>query len=705
MTRDQPWPQPISPGDHRRLGASYDGAGTNFAVWAPDAEAVYVCLFDDDGEEARIALPEQTCGVWHGYLPLVAPGQHYGFRTEGRWDAAAGHLFNIDKLLLDPYARAIDKTLTPHPVLSAMTEDGGRNPGDSAPVTPRSVVVGPDDFEWGDDHRLDVAWSDTVIYEAHVRGLSRLHPDVPVEERGSFAGVGHPSVIAYLKDLGVTAVELLPTHHFLSEPYLSERGLINYWGYNTIGFFAPHAGYSSSGTRGEQIDEFKRMVKNLHAAGIEVILDVVYNHTAESELDGPAVAFRGYDDGSYYRRDGRGRYDDVTGCGNTVQVSEPQVLRLVMDSLRYWVTDMHVDGFRFDLAAALARNGPNIDLHAAFLTAVNQDPVLREVKLIAEPWDVTHEGYLVGRFPPPWCEWNDKFRDAVRDFWRGSADGVRDLALRFSGSSDLYADDGRQPSASVNFVTAHDGFTLRDLVTYDAKRNDANGEGNRDGTTHNRSWNCGVEGETDDEEVLRLRHRQAANLLATLLLSTGVPMITAGDERGRTQNGNNNAFCQDNETSWLSWDEKSSWADLHELSRQLLRLRSEHAVLRQAQFFNGTPHAVHGRKDITWLLPNGEEMTDDAWNDPRTSTLGVFLAGDALRHKGGGMPRRDASYLIWMHAGDHPVEVRLPAQWAEHYVTVLRTDAVTDATPLEPGSVVTLLHHSFALFEAVSEDD
>ncbi|MBA2697204.1 MAG: glycogen debranching protein GlgX [Nocardioidaceae bacterium] len=704
MTDHPPAALPVRPGRHRPLGASYDGQGTNFAVWAPDAEVVYVCLFDDHGDERRITLAEHSLGVWHGYVPDVAPGQHYGFRTDGRWDPAAGHLFNVDKLLLDPYARAIDKTLTPDPVLSAIAGDGGRNSGDSAPYAPRSVVVGPDVFDWGDDHRLDIAWSDTVVYEAHVHGLTRLHPDVPGPERGSFAGMAHPSVVAYLKDLGVTAIELLPTQHFLSEPYLSAHGLINYWGYNSIGFFAPHAGYSSTGTRGQQIDEFKKMVKNVHAAGIEVILDVVYNHTAESGLTGPAVAFRGYDDGSYYRRDGRGRYADVTGCGNTVQVSEPQVLQLVMDSLRYWVSDMHVDGFRFDLAPALARNGPHIDLRAPFLTAINQDPVLREVKLIAEPWDATQEGYLVGRFPRPWCEWNDKFRDAVRDFWRGRGGGVRDLALRFSGSSDLYADDGRQPSASVNFVAAHDGFTLRDLVTYDAKRNDANREGGRDGTNDNRSCNCGVEGETDNKEILRLRHRQAANMLATLVLSTGVAMITAGDERGRTQGGNNNAFCQDNETSWLSWEENSSWAHLHGLVRQLLRLRSEHPVLRPAQFFNGTPHAVHGRKDITWLLPSGEEVSESDWNDPDAATLGVFLAGDALRPNGGdGEPQRDTSYLIWMHAGAEAVDVTLPADWADHYRTLVRTDCeIDDDDPLKPGSVVTLLDHTFALFEAVS---
>ncbi|MBA3309453.1 MAG: glycogen debranching protein GlgX [Nocardioidaceae bacterium] len=692
----------VWPGHHYDLGASHDGSGANFAVWAPNASTVTLCLFDIQDNETRLDLPEHTLGVWHGYLPGVRPGQHYGFRVSGRWDPAAGHMFNSEKLLLDPYAKAIDRTLVPHPSLAGGTPEEP-NPGDTAPYTPRSVVIGADRFDWGDDRRPRVPWRRTVVYEAHVRGFTKLHPDIPEHQRGTFAAMGHPATIGYLQGLGVTSVELLPVQHFLSEPVLSDRGLINYWGYNTVGFFAPHAGYSSSGTRGEQITEFKQMVKELHSAGLEVLLDVVYNHTAEGGKAGPTVGFRGYDDRSYYRHDSRGRYDDVTGCGNTVNASEPQVLQLVMDSLRYWVTEMHVDGFRFDLASALVRNGQYVDLQAPFLAAIQQDPVLREVKLIAEPWDATSEGYLVGRFPPPWCEWNDRFRDGVRDFWRGHAGGVRVLASRFSGSSDLYADDGRLPFASVNFVTAHDGFTLRDLVTYEHKHNEANGERNRDGSDNNRSWNCGAEGETDDVEVNALRQRQAANLLATLLLSTGVPMLTAGDERGRTQGGNNNAFCQDNDTSWVSWETAPDWQHLHDLTRTLLRLRAEHPVLRQRHFFEGTPFngAVH--KDITWLQPSGDEMPEEAWIDGATTTLGVFLAGDAVRAVDDkGERRRDTSYLVWLHAGGDTVDVLLPEQWADHYVEVVRTDAPTSDEPIQPGTKVTLLDHTFALYEAVA---
>ncbi|MDQ3096440.1 MAG: glycogen debranching protein GlgX, partial [Actinomycetota bacterium] len=516
----------------------------------------------------------------------------------------------------------------------------------------------------------------------------------PEHERGSFAAVGHPSTIAYLKDLGVSSLELLPAQHFLSEPALSERGLVNYWGYNTIGFFAPHAGYSSSGTRGQQITEFKQMVKSLHAAGLEVIMDVVYNHTAEGDRTGPTVGFRGLD-GAYYRNTGSGGYVDVTGCGNTVNVSEPQVLRLVMDSLRYWVEEMHVDGFRFDLAPALTRNGPHVDLNGPFLAAVHQDPVLREVKLIAEPWDATGEGYLVGRFPPLWCEWNDKFRDTVRDFWRGRSGGVRELASRFSGSSDLYAVEGRLPLASINFVTAHDGYTLRDLVTYDEKRNHANGEHNRDGTDDNRSWSCGVDGETDDGAVIALRHRQAANMLSTLLLSSGVPMLTAGDERGRTQAGNNNAFCQDNETSWMSWRLDPEWRHLYDLSRTLLRLRAEHRALNQ-------PRASAGHQGVTWLQPSGHEMTEAAWHDPQTTTLGVFLTGAPIGVDAGEDRCRDTSFLLWWHAGAHPVDVLLPESRADHYLEVVRTDAALTSEKLEPGGTVSLRDRTFAMFAAVS---
>ena len=696
-------PAVIWPGHHRQRGAYYDGRGTNFAVWAPEATAVWLCLFDVGGRETRLRLPEHTLGVWHGYVPDVVPGQQYGFRADGRWHPEGGDLFNVDKLLLDPYARAIEGTVTPDPSLATVTGHGDASPGDSAPFVPRSVVVGDDGFEWGDDRRPDTPWRETVIYETHVKGLTAMATEIPDAIRGTFAGMGHEGTLTYLTDLGVTAVELLPCQHFVSEPTVVAKGLVNYWGYNTVGFFAPHATYGSSGSRGEQVREFKQMVKNLHAAGLEVIMDVVYNHTAEGERDGPTLCFRGLADGDYYLHDGRGAYVDVTGCGDTVNVSQRQVLQLVMDSMRYWVTEMHVDGFRVDLASALCRNRNVIDLNAPFLTAVHQDPVLREVKLIAEPWDATASGYLVGKFPPPWCEWNDKFRDTVRDFWRGRAGGVRELASRLSGSSDLYADDDRLPFASINFITAHDGFTLRDLVTYDTKHNEANGEANRDGTDDNRSWNCGVEGETADPTVVALRHRQAANLLATLLLSTGVPMLTSGDERGRTQRGNNNAFCHDGPVSWVSWDQPDAWSHLHDMTRLLLRLRADHPVLRQRFFFAGQPLLDGGRKDISWLTPGGNEMGPHDWADSGARTLGVFLAGDALRGQDvEGEPMRDTSYVMWLHSGDEPVDVTLPKEWPGHYVEVFRTDSAVDPTPLEPATSVTLLDHTFALFEALT---
>ncbi|MGH3508208.1 MAG: glycogen debranching protein GlgX [Nocardioidaceae bacterium] len=690
---------------HHRLGATPDDQGTNFAVWAPDADRVDLCLFDEAGTETRLALPERTLGVWHGYVPGIRPGQPYGYRVSGPWEPALGHLFSPDKLLLDPYTRAVHGELTPHHSVAGMSQDGTPNPGDSAPYVPRSVVVGDDHFDWGNDRRPEVPWRRAVIYEAHVRGLTMLHPEVPEPIRGTYAGLAHPAIIDYLVDLGITSLELLPVQHFLTEPMVSAHGLTNYWGYNPIAFFAPHAAYSSTGSRGEQVTEFKQMVKALHAAGIEVLLDVVYNHSAEHNRLGPSLAFRGYDDGSYYQHDTTGRYRDFTGCGNTLNVSEPQVLQLVMDSLRYWVTEMHVDGFRFDLASALARTDARIDLHAPFLTAVHQDPVLREVKLVAEPWDVTWEGYLVGQFPPPWCEWNDKYRDAVRDFWRGQSGGVRDLASRVSGSSDLYADDGRLPFHSVNFVTAHDGFTLRDLVSYDHKHNDENGEDNRDGTDNNRSWNCGIEGETRDPDVLALRHRQTANMMATLLLSTGVPMITAGDERGRTQRGNNNPYCQDNEISWVDWREDPNWRHLHDLTRTLLDLRGQHPVLRQRHFFQGAPLDEDGPKDISWIRPDGQELTPEDWADTSAATLGIFLAGDALRWLDSrGQRKRDTSYLIWMHAGPRSIDVVLPKTGAEFYREVVRTDRLAFDTVLEAGTTISLVDRSLAVLEVVDPD-
>jgi glycogen operon protein len=702
----------VWPGRSRLLGATADDAGVNFAVWAPQADRVRLCLFDDAGAESQLDLWGHTLGFWNGYVPGVRPGQRYGYRVSGPWDPARGRVFSPDKLLIDPYARAIDGALVADPALRSQTASGQPNPGDTAAFVPRGVVVGDDTFDWGDDAPPSVPWQQTVIYEAHVRGLTMLHPDVPGPLRGTYAGLAHSAVTTYLRRLGVTAVELLPIHHFVSEPALTAIGLSNYWGYNTIGYFAPHAGYASSGARGEQVGEFKAMVKALHAAGLEVILDVVYNHTGESDSDGPTLSFRGLDDHGYYRTDEAGRYADVTGCGNTLDVSEPQVLQLVMDSLRYWVTDMHVDGFRFDLAPALLRNGPDVDMRAPFLTAVHQDPVLRQVKLIAEPWDATADGYQVGRFPPQWCEWNDKYRDAVRDFWRGHGGGVRELASRVSGSSDLYADDGRLPFASVNFVTAHDGFTLRDLVSYECKHNLANGQDNRDGADQNRSWNCGVEGDTDDPAIVALRRRQATNLLATMLLSTGVPMLTGGDERGRTQHGNNNAFCQDSELSWVSWAPEPDWEHLERLTRLLLRLRAEHPVLRQRYFFEGKPIDGGARKDITWLHPSGDEMTAAAWHDAGLATLGVFIAGDQLRMVDErGRRHSDTSYVSWLHAGDEPADVVLPARWADHYVELVRTDRLdrrglwaeaSASASLRPGSAVRLEHHTLALYEAVS---
>jgi isoamylase len=698
----------VWPGQSRLLGATPDDGGVNFVVWAPRADSVSLCLFDPSGDETRLELWEHTLGFWNAYVPGLAAGQRYGFRASGPWDPASGRVFDPDKLLLDPYARAIDGSLTPGAALASRTSAGERNAGDSGDLVPRSVVV-DDHFDWGDDRPPSVPWQRTVIYEAHVRGLTMRHPDVPEQLRGTYAGLAHPSVLSYLRDLGVTAVELLPVHHFVSELDLTARGLVNYWGYNTAGYFAPHAAYSSSGAGGEQVREFKEMVRALHAVGIEVILDVVYNHTAESAADGPTLSFRGLDEQAYYRTDAAGRYADVTGCGNTFHVSEPQSLQLVMDSLRYWVTEMHVDGFRFDLASALLRNGPRVDLRAPFLTAVHQDPVLRQVKLIAEPWDATGEGYLVGKFPPQWCEWNDKYRDTVRDFWRGRGDGVRELASRLSGSSDLYADDGRLPFASVNFVTAHDGFTLRDLVSYDTKHNLANGQDNRDGMNENRSWNCGVEGDTDEADVMTLRRRQAANLLGTLLLSTGVPMLTAGDERGRSQQGNNNAFCHDTDLAWLCWQAEPGWEHLHPLASLLLRLRSEHPVLRQRFFFEGKPINGSDRKDITWLQPSGDEMNWTTWLDPTYRTIGVFLAGDQLRmFDQHGQRAHDTSYVFWLHAGDQPVDVSLPAAWADRYVEVVRTDrleALADPAQREtlaPGTTVRLDHHTMALYEAVA---
>ncbi len=680
MTRGVDLSYDLWPGDWTPLGATPDDDGTNFALWAGRAERVELCLFDDAGHETRVQMEESLYNVWHGYLPGVRPGQRYGYRVHGPWDPWRSARYNASKLLLDPYARAIDGDFVLDDAVFGHRRDRDdtvRDSRDSAPYVPRSVVV-DGQSDWGDDRPPRIPWADSIIYETHVKGLTMRHPAVPPELRGTYAGLAHPAVIEHLVSLGVTAVELLPVHHFVSEPHLLARGRTNYWGYNSIGYFAPHAAYSATGSRGEQVDEFKGMVRSLHAAGLEVILDVVYNHTAEGGQDGPTLCFRGIDNAAYYRlRDGR-RYADYTGCGNTLDVRHPHVLQLIMDSLRYWVTEMHVDGFRFDLASALARSFHDVDMLSTFLTTIQQDPVLSRVKLIAEPWDVGEGGYQVGEFPPLWTEWNDKYRDAVRDFWRGAGGGVRNLGWRLSGSSDLYQVDGRRPFASINFVTAHDGFTMRDLVSYNAKHNQANGEDNRDGTNDNRSWNCGAEGPTDDADVRELRLRQVRNILATLLLSTGVPMLTAGDEMGRTQGGNNNAYCQDNEISWMDWDLEPEWQELLHFARRIVHLRRRHPVFRQWHFFDGQPTRPGGRKDLAWFTAHGTEMTEQAWLDPDRSALGMFLAGEALRARGRrGEPIADASFLVLFNGAAADAPFRLPpASWSASYVVEFDTAGI-----------------------------
>ncbi|SEG90804.1 glycogen operon protein [Thermomonospora echinospora] len=672
------------PGQAYPLGAHFDGAGTNFAVFSEAATQVELCLFDEagpDGRETRLPLPEVDGFVWHGYLPGVMPGQRYGFRVHGPYDPARGHRCNPNKLLLDPYAQAIEGEIDWDQACFGYTfgDPWSRNDLDSAPHMPRSVVVNPY-FDWGDDRPPRTPYHETVIYEAHVKGLTIAHPDIPERLRGTYAGLAHPVMVEYLRDLGVTAVELMPVHQFVHDDVLIERGLRNYWGYNTIGFFAPHNEYSSSGSRGEQVLEFKSMVKSLHEAGIEVILDVVYNHTAEGNHLGPTLSFKGLDNQRYYRLvdDDPRYYMDTTGTGNSLLMRSPHVLQLIMDSLRYWVTEMHVDGFRFDLAATLARELHEVDRLSAFFDLVQQDPVVSRVKLIAEPWDVGEGGYQVGNFPPLWTEWNGKYRDTVRDFWRGRPATMPDFASRLTGSSDLYADDGRRPIASINFVTCHDGFTLHDLVSYDHKHNEANGEDNRDGTDDNRSWNCGHEGPTDDLAVLTLRERQKRNLLTTLLLSQGVPMLSHGDELGRTQHGNNNAYCQDNELAWMDWERLREHFPLLDFVRRLSRLRAEHPVFRRRRFFRGRPPAdpdASRLSDIGWFTPDGREMGEQDWLAGFAKSLQVFLNGEAItepdRH---GRRVRDDSFLLIFNA--HHGELRFtlpPERYGRSWLKVLDT--------------------------------
>ena len=690
----------VWPGVPYPLGATYDGEGTNFALFSEVAESVELCLLDDHGVETRVPLTEREAFVWHGYLPRVLPGQRYGYRVHGPDAPERGQRCNPAKLLLDPYAKAVERQPDWDEAMFGYRFDNPDEPNDldSAEYTMYSVVINPF-FDWGHDHPLRIPYHDTVIYEAHVVGLTMTHPEVPPELRGTYAGVAHPAVVDHLTSLGVTSLELMPVHQFVQDHHLLDTGLRNYWGYNTIGFFAPHNEYSSAGQRGEQVGEFKAMVKALHKAGIEVILDVVYNHTAEGNHLGPVLSFKGIDNAAYYRLvdDDPGHYFDTTGTGNSLLMRHPHVLQLIMDSLRYWVTEMHVDGFRFDLASTLARQFHEVDRLSAFFDLVHQDPVVSQVKLIAEPWDVGEGGYQVGNFPPLWSEWNGKYRDTVRDYWRGEPETLGEFAARLTGSSDLYRHDGRKPSASINFVIAHDGFTLRDLVSYNDKHNDANGEDNRDGESHNRSWNCGAEGPTDDPEVLALRARQQRNFLTTLLLSQGVPMIAHGDEVGRTQQGNNNVYCQDNELSWIDWSDVDS--DLLAFTRMLTELRAEHPVFRRRRFFDG-----HGSGpddpvgDIVWLRPDGTVMTQEDWETGYARSLGVFFNGEAIPDPG---PRGeqivDDSFLLLFHAGHETIDVTLPPAWlGEAWAFVLDTadpDAA-DRDPVGPGETLTLTARS-----------
>ncbi len=710
------------PGKPYPLGATYDGTGVNFALFSEVAERVELCLVDEQGRESRVEVPETDGFVWHVFVPGLQPGQRYGYRVHGPFDPKSGHRCNPAKLLLDPYAKAIDGQVDgDESLFSYRFTDADAN--GSAPVndadslghTMLSVVVNPF-FDWGSDRAPGHEYHESVIYEAHVKGLTQQHPGIPEDIRGTYAGIAHPATIEHLTALGVTALELMPVHQYVQDTHLLQKGLSNYWGYNTIGFLAPHNAYSATGSTGQQVTEFKAMVKALHEADIEVILDVVYNHTAEGNHLGPTLAFRGIDNAAYYRLVDKdlAHYYDTTGTGNSLLMRHPHVLQLIMDSLRYWVTEMHVDGFRFDLASSLARQFHEVDRLSAFFDLVQQDPVVSQVKLIAEPWDVGDGGYQVGNFPPLWTEWNGKFRDTVRDFWRGEASTLGEFASRLTGSSDLYEHSGRKPIASINFVVAHDGFTLRDLVSYNHKHNEANGEGGKDGESHNRSWNCGAEGDTDDADVLALRLRQQRNMLATLLLSQGVPMIAHGDELGRTQGGNNNVYCQDNPTAWVDWDLDAGQRDLLDFTRRLVQLRHDHPVFRRRRFFAGS--ADHGGEselgDIAWFTPSGEHMSNEDWRNGYARSLMVFLNGSAIPEPDRrGSPIVDDSFLVVFNGHHEELDFVLPSPeygqgWlveldtTEAFVRVEVPELAGELSGLKPGSALTVGPRSVVVLRA-----
>lgn len=689
------------------LGATIVSDGVNFAVWAPESDRVELCLLDDDGAHWNVDLPGFTKGVYHGFIPEIGPGQRYGFRVHGVWQPEKGLRFNPAKLLIDPYAKAITGELKFHEAIFGHIGNDTTvfNSMDSSPFVPNSVVV-DDSYDWENDKLPRIPLANTVIYEAHIVSLTKTHPEIPEQLRGTYAGMAHPAVISHLKNLGVTTVELLPIHHWLSETFLLARGAQNYWGYNSIGFFAPHAGYSSTGTKGEQIREFKDMVKAFHQAGLEIVLDVVYNHTAEGNEFGPTLSFRGLDNSGYYHLgEDQSKYWDSTGCGNTIRASHPQTLRLIMDSLRYWVTEMHVDGFRFDLTSALTRNSSHeVDLEGAFLTAVTQDPILRNVKLIAEPWDLGSGGYQVGSYPAPWSEWNDQFRDTVRDFWRGQSGGVAELGWRLTGSADMYWDQVGGSHASVNFVTAHDGFTLRDLVSYNEKHNLANGEENQDGNNSNRSWNCGVEGETQDATINSHRHRQMRNLLATTILSAGIPMLLAGDEIGRTQQGNNNAYCQNNEISWVNWNLAAWQKEIQDFTAHLIKIRQAHRVFQRSGYLQGENVEYVNVPDIAWFSPDGNLFTNEDWQDPQTRAIGMYLAGAIS--DGINTDMVDNGFYFFLNSGDNPVTVNLPAgDFAKSYRLMFNTVDSHDWEKFDlipAGSQVVLARWSSALWMVTS---
>ena len=698
------------PGSAYPLGATYDGNGTNFALFSEAAERVELCLFDDAGAETRIELTEVDAHVWHGFLPHVLPGQRYGYRVHGPYNPAHGQRANAAKLLLDPYAKATTGRIDWDPSLFSydFADPTKPNNDDSAAHAMLGVVINPF-FDWAGDRHPRIPYADSFIYEAHVKGVTALNPAIPEELRGTYGGIAHPAMIDHLHKLGVTAVELMPVHQFVHDDTLEQKGLSNYWGYNTIGFFAPHNDYAATGDLGQQVQEFKAMVRALHAAGMEVILDVVYNHTAEGNHFGPTLSMRGIDNKAYYRLVDNNQqfYMDYTGTGNSLNVGHPHSLQLIMDSLRYWVTEMHVDGFRFDLASTLAREFYDVDKLSTFFELVQQDPIVSQVKLIAEPWDVGPGGYQVGNFPPQWTEWNGQYRDTVRDFWRGEPSTLGEFAARITGSADLYEHSGRRPVASINFVTAHDGFTLRDLVSYNEKHNDANGENNNDGESHNRSFNLGIEGETDDASVLEQRARQQRNFITTLLLSQGVPMLLHGDELGRTQRGNNNVYAQDSELSWIHWDEAD--LSLIEFVAAVARLRKEHPTFRRSRFFDGS--AVRREEgqplpDIQWLAPDGGVMGPEQWHEPLGRAFGVFLNGEGIR----GVDTRgeritDRNFLVLFNANGDPVDFHLPTdEYSEHWEVLVDTSGTqVSIDPVAAGATLTAAARSTLVLRAHQE--